>query len=288
MEVASSATGSNGAYTIFDLSTGALLASGSYGTGFTIVGTPTAISAGNEWYFCELEFTAPAGSVFGWFGITNGINNSYAGDITKGIYIWGADLRPSNDGVGLPPYQRVNIATDYDAVGFPQAESFDGIDDFQITAAGGGSTSAFFFCAAIRLNKVGAAQTIFSDTGTNTGYRVRINVSNQLEFSAGNGAAYTTINTTATLGIGSRVVITCWHDGANLNAQINNGTVAQGAFASAIAGTAQITLGRDNNAATSYFGGRLYQEVYTKDDVPTPSEIAATKTYCANLGKITL
>jgi hypothetical protein len=35
------------------------------------------------------------------------------------IEIWGADLRPTNSGALLPPYQRVNTTTDYDTVGFP-------------------------------------------------------------------------------------------------------------------------------------------------------------------------
>lgn len=51
----------------------------------------------------------------------------------KGIYIWGADLRPTNTGVNLPPYQRVNTATDYDTAGFPHYLRFDGIDDFLVT-----------------------------------------------------------------------------------------------------------------------------------------------------------
>ena len=34
-------------------------------------------------------------------------------------YVWGADLRPTNQGVGLPAYQRVNTSTDYDSTGFP-------------------------------------------------------------------------------------------------------------------------------------------------------------------------
>ena len=32
---------------------------------------------------------------------------------------WGADLRPTNSGTLLPPYQRVNTSSDYDTVGFP-------------------------------------------------------------------------------------------------------------------------------------------------------------------------
>jgi hypothetical protein len=51
-----------------------------------------------------------------------------AGTVTK------ADLRASNDGVGLPPYQRVDSATTYDTAGFPLYLKFDGVDDFLQTA----------------------------------------------------------------------------------------------------------------------------------------------------------
>lgn len=243
-------------------------------------GNTTAAFTG-DWQTITLNATGNGG--FHQFYIrTATANQAYSFEIRY------PDFRVANVGVGLPSYQRVNTATDYDTTGFPRAEVFDGVDDFQIASASGGSTTAFFFCASIRVSKVGSAQTIFSDTGTNTGYRVRINASNQLEFSAGNGTAYTTINTTATLAVGSRVVVTCWHDGVNLNAQIDNGTVAQAAFVTATAGTAQITLGRDNNAATSYFGGRMFQAVYVKDDVLTEAQITSTKAYCAAAGKITL
>jgi hypothetical protein len=48
--------------------------------------------------------------------------------------IWGADLRPTNDGVGIPAYQRVNTATDYDTTGFPPYLAFNGVDRWMQTA----------------------------------------------------------------------------------------------------------------------------------------------------------
>jgi len=57
--------------------------------------------------------------------------------VTSGdeVEAFGADLRVANDGVGLPVYQRVNTATDYDPVGFPMYLRFDGADDSLSTAA---------------------------------------------------------------------------------------------------------------------------------------------------------
>lgn len=50
-----------------------------------------------------------------------------SGTVTK------ADLRATNMGIGLPAYQRVNTATDYDTAGFPHYLRFDGVDDWLVT-----------------------------------------------------------------------------------------------------------------------------------------------------------
>jgi hypothetical protein len=44
-----------------------------------------------------------------------------------------ADLRVTNDGVGLPAYQRVTTSTDYDTTDFPRFLRFDGVDDAMVT-----------------------------------------------------------------------------------------------------------------------------------------------------------
>lgn len=69
------------------------------GTGtVTLSGTATGVlSAGSN------TFTATAGT----------LTLTVSGSVTL------ADLRPTNSGALLPPYQRVNTASDYDTVGFP-------------------------------------------------------------------------------------------------------------------------------------------------------------------------
>lgn len=47
--------------------------------------------------------------------------------------ITNADFRVANDGNGLPAYQRVTTATDYDTAGFPLYLRFDGTDDSLVT-----------------------------------------------------------------------------------------------------------------------------------------------------------
>lgn len=58
-----------------------------------------------------------------------------AGTLTSTVTgtVTNADLRPTNAGVNLPPYQRVTTSTDYDTAGFPAYLKFDGIDDSLVT-----------------------------------------------------------------------------------------------------------------------------------------------------------
>lgn len=91
---------------------------------------------GDGWYRVILAANGVSTGVQNLFGVYLQDENSatsYQGDGTSGIYIWGADLRVANDGTNLPPYQRVNTATDYDTVGFPHYLRFDGVDDWLVT-----------------------------------------------------------------------------------------------------------------------------------------------------------
>ena len=82
----------------------------------TISGVGSTIDpVGDGWFKCTMLHTATATSEY--FVIQSGA--TYTGDGTNGIYIWGADLRPTNSGALLPAYQRVNTASDYDTAGFP-------------------------------------------------------------------------------------------------------------------------------------------------------------------------
>lgn len=120
---------SSTAYVNFDLETGQVTAQ----TG----ATGSVVDFGGGWYFCRAEITGPAVTAeHGYTVIPSGTSSRAAhmtGDGTSGIYIWGADLRVANDGADLPPYQRVNTATDYDTQGFPHYLRFDGVDDWLVT-----------------------------------------------------------------------------------------------------------------------------------------------------------
>jgi hypothetical protein len=242
----------------------------------------TIQSAGNGWYRCSVTRMVPRGSIA--IGtetqLGDGLSASFVGDVTKGIYIWGASLAPA-DQASLP-YQRVNTATDYDAdpSKFPADLRADGVDDSLTSSTGGGGTTGFFFSAAIRpQGSAGTARTLFSDAGTNTGYIVRLNASNQLEFAAGNGTAYTTIATVGTMAVNATDVVQAWDDGTTLNVKIGSGPTASIARPVVSAGTAGYTLYQNNGVATGYFNGRSYGEIYRKDSGLTQSQREAVAVY---------
>lgn len=116
-----------------------LSGAGSVGTTGASYSSASITNVGNSWYRISAVINPAATGSSGQntlLGITTGDNEtSYTGDGTSGIYIWGADLRVTNDGVGLPAYQRVTTSTDYDTTGFPYYLRFDGTDDSLATAS---------------------------------------------------------------------------------------------------------------------------------------------------------
>lgn len=174
----------------------------------------------------------------------------------------------------------------YRAGAFPYL-SLDRVADNLTVAAGGGGTTGIIICAAIRAGGAGNARTLWSDRGTNTGYRLSINASNQLVLSAGNGTTHTeAIGPTITDG--TDYVVTGWHDGANLNVQANAGAATSAAFGTATAGTAGFTIGKDNGAATGYYGERIYDMLYRKNDTSSGGDRASLIAYMAEQAGITL
>jgi hypothetical protein len=113
-------------YVTFSLS-GAGSVSGSSGA------TGSIQAVGNGWYRCTATATPSTGGAATVRYIPLNFNGGFFpasnGDGTSGIFVWGADLRVSNDGIGLPAYQRVNTATDYATTGFLPYLKFDGVDD---------------------------------------------------------------------------------------------------------------------------------------------------------------
>lgn len=186
---------------------------------YQIDGSPAvasdAIPAGNHVISLTIAVTAVTTPVL---VIGAGVNSNVNGEVSiKSVSYVSASKAHL-------PYQRVNTPTDYDTVGFPKYWTLDGVDDYWTSATGGGGTAGFFFSAVISpLGGAGTVRVVWSDAGTNTGYIVRLNASNQLEIAAGNGTTYTTVATTATLAVGDINVCQAWDDGTNLNVRIGTG-----------------------------------------------------------------
>ncbi len=121
--------------------------SGSTSLAVTLTNTPTSY---------VLTVSNPAAGANG--GI--GIYNNAAGLPGAVVNVHGTDLRPANDGVGLPSYQRVVDANTYDTVGFPLYLKFDGVDD-------GLRTSDIDFTAVTSLFVAAAARKL-SDAARGT------------------------------------------------------------------------------------------------------------------------
>jgi len=85
----------------------------------------------------------------------------YSSNSPRTFKVTAFDLRPANDGVGLPPYQRVVDANTYDTVGFPLYLKFDGVDDFLQTAnVDFSGTNKIFATAALRKLSDSVAGTV--------------------------------------------------------------------------------------------------------------------------------
>jgi hypothetical protein len=96
-------------------------------SGTVISGTGIINPVGNGWYQCSVtasSISTPQLAIIG---------AGFSASLGDSIYIWGADLRPTNQGVGLPAYQRVNTSTDYDSTGFPVYIKPNGSNQFMVT-----------------------------------------------------------------------------------------------------------------------------------------------------------
>ena len=123
------------------------------------------------------------------------------------------------------------------------------------------------------------AQTLWSDRTGNTGLKLEITAANALTWSGGNGSAIVTA-TGGTLTVNTDYVATAKYDGTNLSLQLNNGTPVTAACTLS-AGTAAITYAKENGAASGFFKGRIYEQTYTRNSVPSTAQEAQDRTWVA-------
>ena len=133
--------GTSGGAAWFNLSTGLV---GTVAAGYA---ASNPVSLGNGWYRCTVTSTSGFNQYTAISAVDADNSTTPTPNGTDGVYIWGADLRVTNDGVGIPAYQRVGAAVtattnpavtgvpDYDTSGFPYYIRADGTDDRLATSA---------------------------------------------------------------------------------------------------------------------------------------------------------
>jgi hypothetical protein len=282
--------GSPGVYASFDLTTGTLSLSGAYGTGASLVGTPTISNEGNGWYRCVLIGTLPAGTFQTWIGAINGPNNSYAGDVTKGLYVWGADLRT---GSSAGTYQRIAAATDYATAGFLPYLALVTDDSMATGSIDFSATDKMFVCAGITKNSDAETGTVCDLNGvTATGaFMLRAPsgaLANYAFFSGGtagfSGATATPYaapitNVVSCIGdiSGDREIIRV----NGVQAAINTGNQGTGNYSNL-----PLYIGRRQGSALP-LNGRIYQLIVVGKTL-SASELASTEAFVATYTGVTL
>jgi len=164
---------------------------------------------------------------------------------------------------------------------------FDGSDDNLTSATGGGATTGSWTIAVRKNGGDGVGQVIWSDLGTNTGLRIRFDTANRVAIRVGNGASFMDLTSATTVLAGSTCVIRVRYDGAVLYLRIDNGTEVTAAAVLA-AGTAQMTVGKNNNVASDYLNGAIASLFYTKDFVPDSADLQTLANQAAASAGITI
>jgi hypothetical protein len=284
---------------VFNLSTGALDGTASYGgTTFT---NPTITPVGSGWYRCAVTANSVTSTLcaimpFNQSGDPVNPSPALVGDGTSGIYIWGADLRPTSQATGLigPTYQRVVDAATYDTAGFLPYLEFNGLSWSM-------STGSIDFTATDKMT-VWAGYRISAGTGsqqlaeltangytTNGGFAVGQGPNagtSGFGFLMNNGAGIA--GETAAITVPYSSVISYQFDSA-LSGLANEAKLRRNQVAQTYASTTGTDSGTGNFAnAPLYLGARLGTSVYingwltsliVRGAQSTQSQIEATESW---------
>ena len=216
---------------------------------------------------------------------------NYLGDVTKGAFLWGADLRPANIGTSVPAYQRIADQYTYDSSGFPRYLKFDGIDDGMYTPANlnlSGTAQATVFAGVRKLDNTNALQLVELSTavGSNVGaFSMPTN-----DIGAGRWATYLSSSTglVSASAAGTTAPITTVNAGLydialsadEARLRINGTQVATSGASSAGTGnfgTYPLFIGSRNNT-TLFFNGYIYSLIVV-GAASTAAQISSTESW---------
>lgn len=295
--VLSFATGSTQAVrysAVVDLQTGTITQNNTLNSP---TGTSSSIvSLGSGWYRVTIAQTTSSTSSYLVVAMsntatptsfaTNTLDPSYTGSTSNNLYIWGADLRPTNDGTGLPTYQRIADANTYDSTGFPYYLKFDGVDDnlsgndsFMPTGDASlfsGSMALVNFSSGSYGTVVIYGKTLTAGAALGIAYGNDANVSNGIFVTpSGNGLGFA--NTTLT-----RIVFTAQRIGTSYSIRSQGGANTGSKTMSAstqLYGSGGLTLGRNGSGSNNQpLNGRAYG-IIIRGASSTSTEIANTETW---------
>jgi hypothetical protein len=285
-------TGAGTTQVFFNLSTGLV---GTVAAGYT---ASDPVSLGNGWYECSVTNNSSAAYSFGGvYGVADA-NGSTAvtANGTDGVYIWGADLRVTNDGVGIPAYQRVAAATDYDTSGFPLYLRFDGTDDSLATASiDFSATDKMSVFAGVRKLSDAAAGVVTelsSNINSNNGAFIfapgsYTTATGSLYHASSKGTVIAPLNSTTTFASPITNVISALFDiaGDKNTIRINGLQNAQSTDDQGTGnyGNYLLYIGRRGGSTLPY-NGRLYSLI-VRGAQSTDAQIASTETWVNNVTK---
>lgn len=271
-------------YTYFDIQNGVV--------GTNAAGTTASIqNLGNGWFRCSITRTVAASTLYIGTAIatSDGGSLTFVGDITKGYYIWGADLRVAND-TALPIYQRVNTATDYDTTGFPLYLRYDGVDD-RLSTSGLSmlkNVNGAFICAGVRyLGTASGYITIFeADIGTSASDRTGLYIKSTSAIEAGgrrlDADAYQGLEVTSIPTLTNVLSGVFDYQNAQLYARVNGVQTQRGGGFQTAGNTSNtdsqaITIGAAG--ASAYLNGRIYFPLVVLGRTATATEIANMESF---------
>jgi hypothetical protein len=255
-----------------------------------IAGTATAAtmaSLGGGWFACTAVGVAVATDNLIQVRVWNDFAKTvFAGDGTSGILAGGIDARLTNDGVGLPVYQRVTTSTDYDTTGFPLYLRFDGTDDALVTGnIDFSATDKVTVCAGVRKLSdaaTGVVVDLSNDGGVNNNTwallapsvngSYRFISKGTLQATAGTGVFAAAPNTSVVSSLGniSGDIATLRRNGA----EVETATTDQGTGNYA---NAPLYIGARADVALR-FNGRLYALI-GRGALSNAATLALTETY---------
>jgi hypothetical protein len=167
--------GTSGAY--FNLTNGTV--SGATGV------TTSIVNYGNGWYKCSIVRTSTVANEVVRINLAIGINGTYLGDGTSGLFIWGAQLEAGENATSYIPTTSAAVTRNADVI------SKTGISSLI------GQTEGTVLCD-INLTKLSEGKGLFAiDNGTTNEYIALIRISTnifRLRLKNSSGAAVTLIN----------------------------------------------------------------------------------------------